>query len=236
MTKSIFNLFVTYDSTKVVFLGSFSSLGNATTAFSKAVTTLFSQKFKDAFFVIHECQLNEPFSENPVFTQKINKTNSTLNKYLKDYKEQFPDKSKKEIKELAFEKYSKDFENVKIKKEKKKKPLTAYIVFANEYRKKLTVEDSTSTFTDKSKLIGEKWRSMTVEEKNKFKPVTEDETEEKENKPKKKLTNYLVYCNTHRPLLKNQNAGISFSDVGKLLGKNWRDLSAEEKSKYNPTK
>jgi len=59
----------------------------------------------------------------------------------------------------------------KREKEKKKDPNepkgapSAYILFANDAREKVKLENPTAQFTDTGRLIGQKWKALSEDEK-----------------------------------------------------------------------
>jgi len=53
-----------------------------------------------------------------------------------------------------------------------------------------------------------------------------------EKKPKKKLSGYMAYAKERRPELLKEQPGLSFGEVGKALGAEWRGMSDDEKNKY----
>ena len=50
------------------------------------------------------------------------------------------------------------------------------------------------------------------------------------NAPKKAQNAYLLFCNDAKPKLKEQ--GLEFGELNSTLGKNWKNISEEEKDKY----
>lgn len=52
------------------------------------------------------------------------------------------------------------------------------------------------------------------------------------NAPKRSLSAYMFFANDTRDSVRSENPGISFGQVGKLLGEKWKDLSPEEKKPY----
>uniref|UniRef100_A0A7S4IX46 HMG box domain-containing protein n=1 Tax=Odontella aurita TaxID=265563 RepID=A0A7S4IX46_9STRA len=49
--------------------------------------------------------------------------------------------------------------------------------------------------------------------------------------PKRPKTPFLYFSNANRPKLQEQNPGVSFADLGRLVGKAWEGISASEKEK-----
>jgi len=51
--------------------------------------------------------------------------------------------------------------------------------------------------------------------------------------PKRALTAYMMFSQTKRAYIKDQNPEVGFGQVGKLLGEAWKALNEEEKLSYN---
>ncbi|KIW08349.1 uncharacterized protein PV09_01265 [Verruconis gallopava] len=52
------------------------------------------------------------------------------------------------------------------------------------------------------------------------------------NAPKRGLSAYMFFANDNRDKVREENPGIKFGEVGKLLGEKWKELSAKEKEPY----
>jgi len=52
------------------------------------------------------------------------------------------------------------------------------------------------------------------------------------NAPKRGLSAYMFFANDQRDKVREDNPGIKFGEVGKLLGEKWKELSAKEKEPY----
>ncbi|ODV66282.1 high mobility group box, partial [Hyphopichia burtonii NRRL Y-1933] len=52
------------------------------------------------------------------------------------------------------------------------------------------------------------------------------------NAPKRSLSAYMFFANENRDIVRAENPGISFGQVGKLLGEKWKALGADEKVPY----
>lgn len=50
--------------------------------------------------------------------------------------------------------------------------------------------------------------------------------------PKRSLSAYMFFANENRDIVRAENPGISFGQVGRLLGEKWKALSTEEKVPY----
>lgn len=52
------------------------------------------------------------------------------------------------------------------------------------------------------------------------------------NAPKRSLSAYMFFANENRDIVRAENPGISFGQVGRLLGEKWKALSADDKIPY----
>ncbi|KAL2110537.1 hypothetical protein VUR80DRAFT_1015 [Thermomyces stellatus] len=52
------------------------------------------------------------------------------------------------------------------------------------------------------------------------------------NAPKKGLSAYMFFANEQRENVREENPGISFGQVGKLLGERWKALSEKQRAPY----
>ncbi|RWQ96501.1 high mobility group box domain-containing protein [Paecilomyces variotii] len=52
------------------------------------------------------------------------------------------------------------------------------------------------------------------------------------NAPKRGLSAYMFFANEQRESVREQNPGISFGQVGKVLGERWKALSDEDRRPY----
>ena len=55
----------------------------------------------------------------------------------------------------------------------------------------------------------------------------------KKSKGKKKKSGFILYSMENRDKLKEENPEMKFTDISKLLGKNWKSLNDEEKEVFN---
>ena len=51
-------------------------------------------------------------------------------------------------------------------------------------------------------------------------------------KKKKGPSGYMKFVQEHYKEVEKENPGLSFGEIGKTLGKMWRELSEEEKEEY----
>lgn len=52
------------------------------------------------------------------------------------------------------------------------------------------------------------------------------------NAPKRALSAYMFFANENRDIVRAENPGITFGQVGRILGEKWKALSDEEKQPY----
>ncbi|EAS32643.1 non-histone chromosomal protein 6 [Coccidioides immitis RS] len=52
------------------------------------------------------------------------------------------------------------------------------------------------------------------------------------NAPKRGLSAYMFFANEQRENVREENPGISFGQVGKLLGERWKALSDKQRAPY----
>lgn len=67
------------------------------------------------------------------------------------------------------------------------------------------------------------------------KRVTKTRTEKKKkdpNAPKRGLSAYMFFANEQRDNVREENPGISFGQVGKVLGERWKALSEKQRGPY----
>ncbi|KAJ5239515.1 Non-histone chromosomal protein 6 [Penicillium chermesinum] len=53
------------------------------------------------------------------------------------------------------------------------------------------------------------------------------------NAPKRGLSAYMFFANDNRDKVREENPGISFGQVGKMLGDKWKALSDSERKPYD---
>lgn len=49
------------------------------------------------------------------------------------------------------------------------------------------------------------------------------------NAPKKPLTAFMLYTNKRRPEVMKNNAGLKITEISTIIGKEWKELTQEEK-------
>lgn len=154
------------------------------------------------------------------------------------------------------------FKNPKDKKKSKpksnspKRARSAYIFFCQDKRE--SVASSGLKNTDVLKKLGEMWKDLDDKKKKKYVKMAEQDkerydeemknynppsSEKNENEKKKKkskksgkkraLSGYMLFCKDAREDVKEENPDMKLSEITKILGQMWRDLSEKKKKKYN---
>lgn len=52
------------------------------------------------------------------------------------------------------------------------------------------------------------------------------------NAPKRATSAFMLYSSAMRPIIKKDKPDTKFGEMGKLIGEKWREISSEEKEKY----
>ncbi|KAG2487532.1 hypothetical protein HYH03_013812 [Edaphochlamys debaryana] len=63
-------------------------------------------------------------------------------------------------------------------------------------------------------------------------PAKKERKKKDPNAPKKNLSAFMYFSNTSSDKVKQENPGIAFGEVGKLLGERWKAMGAEEKAPF----
>jgi len=53
------------------------------------------------------------------------------------------------------------------------------------------------------------------------------------NAPKRATSAFMLYSSAMRPIIKKDKPDVKFGEMGKLIGEKWREVSSEEKKKYD---
>ena len=146
----------------------------------------------------------------------------------------------------------------KIDVNKPKKPLNAYLIFCKENQKIIREENPELGAKDIMKKMGEIWKSLDADEKNKYNnkasldkdryqeevkdyiPNSSEENVEKKDtkveKTKRAPTAYNNFCKEKTKELKQLHPERKSSDNLKEASRMWKELNDEEKERYkNPT-
>ncbi|MCJ1385641.1 Non-histone chromosomal protein 6 [Xylographa soralifera] len=68
--------------------------------------------------------------------------------------------------------------------------------------------------------------------KSKTKSVSEGKKKKDPNAPKRGLSAYMFFANEQRDNVREENPGISFGQVGKVLGERWKALNPKQREPY----
>ena len=142
-----------------------------------------------------------------------------------------------------------------------KHPRCAYLFFVAENRELLKKKNPQLTFTEIAKMLGEMWKNMTPEEKSRFEIMAEEDKEkyrkakdkfpepvtivtpdpdpfgysdkaEVPSAPKHPASAYLFFVASNRQRLQEVFPDKSFTDTARILGILWRQLSREDRRKF----
>ncbi|KAG0638550.1 high mobility group box domain-containing protein [Tuber brumale] len=64
------------------------------------------------------------------------------------------------------------------------------------------------------------------------KPAKAAKKKKDPNAPKRGLSAYMFFANEQRENVRNDNPGIAFGQVGKVLGERWKALSEKQRQPY----
>ncbi|KAK4165849.1 high mobility group box domain-containing protein [Cladorrhinum sp. PSN259] len=68
--------------------------------------------------------------------------------------------------------------------------------------------------------------------KSKAGKETKRRTKKDPNAPKRGLSAYMFFANEQRDNVREENPGVSFGQVGKILGERWKALSDKQRAPY----
>jgi len=146
--------------------------------------------------------------------------------------------------------------STKNKKEKDpaapKRPKSSYIIFCGAKRDEIKKKNPDIKAKDILSKLGEMWKALNdkqkkkyVDEANKDKERYEGEMNEyvpsegfekkdkKKSKAKRAPSGYIIFCGDKREEVKTENPEMKATEITKELGRQWRELSQEEKDEYN---
>jgi structure-specific recognition protein 1 len=52
------------------------------------------------------------------------------------------------------------------------------------------------------------------------------------NTPKRAMSAFMFYSQGHRPIIQEKNPDVSFGEIGRILGAEWKGLSEADREKY----
>ncbi|KAL8743202.1 MAG: hypothetical protein Q9190_004420 [Brigantiaea leucoxantha] len=68
--------------------------------------------------------------------------------------------------------------------------------------------------------------------KTKAKAADSGKKKKDPNAPKRGLSAYMFFANDNRDNVREENPGISFGQVGKVLGEKWKSLNPKQREPY----
>ncbi len=151
------------------------------------------------------------------------------------------DKSSEELWTLISDKSYEELKKTTRKKNKRSK--TGYTVFSSDKSIRDSIKQSSTTelsLGEMSKLVSEKWKSMSSEEQEPYNKLAEEKNKEspvvvvKEVKKKKK-TPYNMYLSDKELRATYQESSsekLSMMEINKLMIAKWKTMGEVEKEKY----
>merc|ERR1712057_159104 len=130
------------------------------------------------------------------------------------------------------------------KKKTVKKPksaMVAFMYFSIEQRPNLQRANPTLKIAEISKMLGAQWRSMSASQKSKYdaKAATDKKRYDREMKvykppykPKRAMVAFMFFSIEQRPSVQKKNPSLGIADISKVLGQQWRGMSASQKAPY----
>jgi len=134
-----------------------------------------------------------------------------------------------------------------------KRPMSSYMLFANDIRAKLKSENPDAPITEIAKLTGAAWKEADDATKKKFEKkhkaamakyneeIADLPAEAKKagtkrkkdpNAPKRPMSAYFLWFQSSRAELKEENPGSSVTDLGKIAGAKWREMDDDDKEEW----
>lgn len=146
---------------------------------------------------------------------------------------------------------------------KPKRNMSAYFLFSTQNRARLKEENAGISFGDLARLISSEFKALPDDEKDVWQqkaaadkkryeqemltyvPPSEDSDSDSEdggrkkkkkkdpNKPKRNMSAYFIFSNAHRPEVRKTSPGASFGEVAKIISRDWKALTEEDKQEWN---
>jgi len=133
-----------------------------------------------------------------------------------------------------------------------KRPKSSYIIFCGAKRDEIKKKNPEMKATQITSKLGEMWQSLNDKQKKKYvdeagkdKERYEEEMNEyvpsegfekkgkKKSKAKRAPSGYIIFCQDKREEIKSENPEMKTTEITKELGRQWKELSQEEKDEYN---
>ncbi|KAJ1458742.1 high mobility group box domain-containing protein [Pelagophyceae sp. CCMP2097] len=141
--------------------------------------------------------------------------------------------------------------------------LTPFMLFFCEYKESVQLQHPASQPHEVSQFISEQWKALTPAQARAYSVLSATYAEQKKSAsnsggglkkrkerkekdpkaPKSATSAYMYFSKHHRLLLKQENADLTFGDLGKTVGAMWKaaaplekrpfeELAAEDKQRY----
>ena len=127
--------------------------------------------------------------------------------------------------------------------------MSAYLEFCKLTRKEIISENKDLTFAEVGAELGKRWRALSDEQKEKYvklsakskklstgtKTKTSGKTAAKTKtaaRTYRPLSPYMNFCKLARKEIVKENPDYTFGEIGAELGSRWKQMTIEEKSKY----
>ena len=81
--------------------------------------------------------------------------------------------------------------------------------------------------------VQEAMKKIVEDSKPKKVKILKEKKIKDENAPKRAKSAYMIFCDKKRQDIKDSNPDMKMSDISKLLGSAWKEISPEKKEKYN---
>ena len=113
-----------------------------------------------------------------------------------------------------------------------KRPLNAYNIFCKVHFPEFQEQYPDLTINQISKFIGEKWKSLSNDEKQPYIEKSKNSTPVL----KKPLNAYNIFCKIHFLEFQQQHPNLTINQISKKVAEAWKSLSEEEKNSYKSRK
>ena len=144
---------------------------------------------------------------------------------------------------------------------KPKRALSAFMIFSNANRARVKEENPDAKFGEMAKLLSVEYKNLSKDELAELDKKVEKEKKRYEremenykppagyedsnstkgkgkkkkkdpNAPKRATTSFMYYSTKMRPIIKEEKPDIKFTEMGKLIGEKWRELSDDDKKEF----
>ena len=121
------------------------------------------------------------------------------------------------------------------------RPVSSYMEFVREQRKMVDSDLRNLSVVEAGKELGRRWKNLSTEEKQRFveknrenrdrydKQMEEYKPIQKPMPPKKPPSTYVEFMKVEKRKVLEEYGALREGELGKELGKRWRDLPREEK-------